>query len=153
MVLNVHRSHWGLLGTGRRVGWGYGGGGRGRLHTYHYTHHQNDSCIKMGSDESHFNVWVGSDGQSDKTVFTNHNLFEEKGEPKGYRTEVLPLTSLMSYHWAKLARLVVSKNVLLLCQLTRPIAEMKPRVRALADKSSVKQCLVWPPCGWLTKRC
>ena len=38
-------------------------GGRGRLYTYRYTcHHQNDSCIKMGSDESHFNVSVGSDG-------------------------------------------------------------------------------------------
>ena len=24
----------------------------------------------------------------------NHNLFEEKGEPKRYRSEVLPLTSL-----------------------------------------------------------
>ena len=51
----------------------------------------------MGSDESHFNVSVGSDGQSDgqshKTVSTNHNLFEEKGEPKRYRTEVLPLTA------------------------------------------------------------
>ena len=57
-------------------------------------HHQNDSCIKMGSDESHFNVSVGSDGQSHNTVPTNHNLFEEKGEPKRYRTEVLPLTSL-----------------------------------------------------------
>ena len=41
----------------------------------------------MGSDESHFNVSVGSDGQSHKTVSTNHNLFEEKGEPKRYRTE------------------------------------------------------------------
>ena len=57
---------------------------------------QNDSCIKMGSDESHCNVSVGSDGQSHKTVSTNHNpLFEEKGEPKRSRTEVLPaLTSL-----------------------------------------------------------
>ena len=27
-------------------------------------------------------------------VSTNHNLFEEKGEPKWYQTEVLPLTSL-----------------------------------------------------------
>ena len=45
-------------------------------------HHRNDSGIKMGSDESHFNVSVGSDGQSHKTVSTNHNLFEEKGEPK-----------------------------------------------------------------------
>ena len=32
---------------------------------------------------------------------TNHNLSEEKGEPKRYRTEVLPLTSLTPYRWAK----------------------------------------------------
>ena len=52
----------------------------------------------MGSDESHFNVSVGSDGQShNETVSTDHNLFEEKGEPKRYRTEVLPLTSLTPY--------------------------------------------------------
>jgi len=51
----------------------------------------------MGSDESHFNVPVGSDGQSHKTVSTNHNLFEEKGEPKRYQTEVLPLTNLTPY--------------------------------------------------------
>ena len=54
----------------------------------------NDFCIKMGSDESHFNVSVGSDGQSHKTVSTNHNLFEEKGEPKRYRTEVTELAPL-----------------------------------------------------------
>ena len=41
------------------------------------------------------------DGQSHKTVSTNHNLFEEKGEPKRYRTEVLPLTSLTPYRQAK----------------------------------------------------
>ena len=52
---------------------------------------------EMGSDESHFNVSVGSDGQGHRTVSTNHNLFEEKGEPKRYRTEVLPLTSLTPY--------------------------------------------------------
>ena len=28
-----------------------------------HCHCQNDSCIKMGSDESHFNVSVGRDGQ------------------------------------------------------------------------------------------
>ena len=44
---------------------------------------------------------VGSDGQSHRTVSTNHNLFEEKGQPKRYRTEVLPLTSLTPYRWAK----------------------------------------------------
>ena len=62
-----------------------------------HCHHQKYSHIKMCSDESYFNVSVGSDGQSHKTVSTNHNLFEEKGEPKRYRTEVLPLTNLMSY--------------------------------------------------------
>ena len=62
-----------------------------------HCHHQNDACIKIGSDESHFNISVGSDGQSHKAMSTNHNLFEEKGEPKRYRTEVLPLTSLTPY--------------------------------------------------------
>ena len=49
-----------------------------------HCHHLNDFCIKMGSDESRFNVSVGSDGQSHRTASTNHNLFEEKGEPKQY---------------------------------------------------------------------
>ena len=43
-------------------------------------HHQNDSCIKMGSDESHFNVSVGSEGQSHKTESTNHPLFLKRKE-------------------------------------------------------------------------
>ena len=78
------------------------GGGEGKREIIYlslHCHHQKDSCNKMGSDESHFNVSVGSDGQSHKTVSTNHmhNLFEEKGEPKRYLTEVLPLTSLRPY--------------------------------------------------------
>ena len=101
MVLNVHRNHTAYLG--RKEG-GEGGmdvGEREIIYLSLHCHHQNDSCIKMGSDESHFNVSVGSDGQSHKTVSTNHNLFEEKGEPKRYRIEVLPLTSLTPCHWAK----------------------------------------------------
>ena len=38
------------------------------IHLSLHCHHQNDSCIKMSSDESHFNVSVGSDGQSHKTL-------------------------------------------------------------------------------------
>ena len=76
-------------------------GGRGRLCTYRYTVTTRMipalRWAAMGSDESHCNVSVGRDGQSHKTVSTNHNLFEEKGEPKRYRTEVLPLTSLTPY--------------------------------------------------------
>ena len=44
--------------------------------------------VKMGSDESHFNVSAGSGGESHKIVSANHKLFEEKGEPKWYRTDV-----------------------------------------------------------------
>ena len=33
-----------------------GGGERGRLYLTLLCHHQNDSCITMGSDESHFKV-------------------------------------------------------------------------------------------------
>ena len=66
----------------------------------------------MGSDESHFNVSVGRDGRSHKTVSTNHNLFEEKGEPKRYRTEVLPLTSLTPYRQAKPVHVQYSSDLL-----------------------------------------
>ena len=74
-----------------------GGGGGDIIYLSLHCHNQNDFCNKMGSDESHINVSLRSDGQSHKTVSTNHNLFEEKGEPKRYRTEVLPLTSLTPY--------------------------------------------------------
>ena len=66
-----------------------------------HCHYQNDFCIQMSSDESRFNVTVGSDGQSHKAVSANHNLSEEKRQPKWYRTEVLPLTSLTPYRQAK----------------------------------------------------
>ena len=33
-----------------------GGGGEEIIYLSLHCHHQNDSCIKMGSDESHFNV-------------------------------------------------------------------------------------------------
>ena len=72
---------------------------------------QNDFCIKMGSNESHFNVSVGSDGQSHKTVSTNHNLFEERAEavsnrgPSAYQPNSLllgqtgsHLSSVIVYH-------------------------------------------------------
>ena len=52
----------------------------------------------MGSDESHFSVsLIVRDMNVIKTMSTNHKLFEEKGEPKRYRTEVLLLTSLTPY--------------------------------------------------------
>ena len=48
----------GEKGGGRRYGGGGGGGGgRGKnIYLSLHCHHHNDSCIKMSSDESHFNV-------------------------------------------------------------------------------------------------
>ena len=101
MVFNVHRNRTAYEGRGEGRERGYGGGGRGRLYTYRYTL---TTRIKMGSDESHFNVSVGSEGQSHRTVSTNQNLFDKKGEPKRYRTEVLPLANLKPVlNWANVS--------------------------------------------------
>ena len=64
----------------------------------HY--HQNDSCIKMGSEESHFNVSLIV---RDKVTrqWPQTTTFQEKGEPKRTRTDVPLLTSLTPYRWAK----------------------------------------------------
>ena len=72
------------------------GGKREAIYLSLHCHNQNDFCIKMGQrcEPLVMFQYTGSDGQSHKTVSTNHNLFEEKGEPKRYQTEVLPLTSL-----------------------------------------------------------
>ena len=74
----------------------WGGGGGEIIYLSLHCHHQNDF---LGRDESHFNVSVGSDGQSHMTVSANHNLFEEKGEPEvvsnrgpsAYQPNALPL--------------------------------------------------------------
>ena len=46
-----------------------------------HCHHQNDFCIKMGSDESHFKVSLIV---RDKVTrqYPQTTIFEEKGEPK-----------------------------------------------------------------------
>ena len=81
-----------------------------------HCHHQNDSCTKMGSDESHFNdsliardkvtrqciCSINCEGQSHRTMSTNHKLSEEKEEPKRNQTEVLLFTSLTPYRYAVL---------------------------------------------------
>ena len=39
-----------------------------------------------------FSCFINCEGQSHKTMSANHNLFEEKGEPKRNRAEALLLT-------------------------------------------------------------
>ena len=56
-------------------------------------HHQNDSCIKMGSDESYFNVSVGSDGQSqncpETTTFLKRKESRSGIEPRSFRLKLV----------------------------------------------------------------
>ena len=77
---------------GEGWGWGYGHGGEGDYTPIAHCHHQNDSCIKMGCNESHFNVsLIVMDKVTRQCPQTT--TFEEKGEPKGTRTEVPQLTN------------------------------------------------------------
>ena len=61
-----------------------------------HCHHQNDSCIKMGSDESHFNVSVIVRDRITRQCLKT-TTFEEKGELKRIRTEVPLFTNLTPY--------------------------------------------------------
>ena len=61
-----------------------------------HCHHQNDSCIKMGSDDSDFNVSLTVIDKVTRQC-PQTTTFEEKGEPKRIRTEVPLLTCLTPY--------------------------------------------------------
>ena len=74
---------------------GLGGGGE-IIYLSLHCHQQNDSCIKMGSDESHFNVSVIVRDKVTRQC-PETTIFEEKGEPKRIRTEVPLPTRLTRY--------------------------------------------------------
>ena len=61
------------------------------IYTYRYTvTTRDDSCISMGSDESHFNIsFLVRDEVTRQCPQTT--TFEQKGEPKRIRTKVLLL--------------------------------------------------------------
>ena len=61
-----------------------------------HCHHQNESCIKIGSDESHFNVSLIVKDKV-KRQRPQNTTFEEKRKPKRIRTAVTLLTSLEPY--------------------------------------------------------
>ena len=68
-----------------------GGGEREIIYLSLHCHDQNDSCIKMGNDESHFKCFINyCDGQSHKTMSTDHNSLKTKEnrggiEPRPFR--------------------------------------------------------------------
>ena len=86
-----------LIRDGEKGGGGNGRGGGGEGDYIPIaTLSPPDSYIKMGSDESHFNVsLIMRDNVTRQCPQTT--TFEERGEPKRNRTEVLLLTSLTPY--------------------------------------------------------
>ena len=73
-----------------------GGGEMKIIYLSLHCHLQNDFFIKVGSDESHFNVSVIVRDKVTRQC-PQTATFEEKGEPKQIRTEVSLLTSLTPY--------------------------------------------------------
>ena len=73
-----------------------------------HCHHQNDFCIKTGSDKSHFNVSFIVRDKVTTRQSPQTTIFEEKSESQRIRTEVRLLTSLTLYHTARPNRLTVS---------------------------------------------
>ena len=64
-----------------------------------YCHHQNDSCIKMDSDESHFNVsLIVKDKVTRRQCPQTTTFRREMRAEAGIRIEVPLLTSLTLYH-------------------------------------------------------
>ena len=97
MVLTVHRNHKAYWGRGDGGGEGvWRGGTREIIYLSLQCHHQNDSCIKMGSGKSHFNAsLIVRDKVTRQCPQTT--ILGKKGEPKRIRTEVLLLSSLAPY--------------------------------------------------------
>ena len=99
-------------GGGMEGGDGGGGGERQIIYLSLNCHHKNDSCIKAGSDESHFNVWLVVRDKVTRRCPQTATFLNGKGEPKRYRTKVLLLTSLTPYRLAKPIHVVFFSNKL-----------------------------------------
>jgi len=79
-------------------GRGYGCGGRGRVYTYCYTVTTRMTCIKMGSDESHFNVSLVVRDKVTRpcpqtTTFLKRKESRSGIEPRSFRLPAYRLTA------------------------------------------------------------
>ena len=77
MVLNVEK--------GGKGAWRWGE--REIIYLSLHCHHQNDFCVMVGSDDSHFNVSLTVRDKVTRQC-PQTTISEEKGEPKQIRTEV-----------------------------------------------------------------
>ena len=75
-------------------------GEEGDDYTYRYAvSTRNDTCIKVGSDESHFTVSFIVRDKVTRQCTQTTTFYEEKGEPKRNRAEVP--SAYQPYRWAK----------------------------------------------------
>ena len=98
MVLNVHRNRKAYQGQGRGGKGVWRWGKREIIYLSLHCHRQNDSCIKMGSDESHFNVSLFVRDRVIRQCPENHNFWRERKVeadsnrgPSVYQPNALPL--------------------------------------------------------------
>ena len=99
MVLNVHRNHKGLLGTGRRGEGGMEVEVEGRMYTYRYTVTTRMTFALRWAAIRAILMFDNCEGQSHKTVSTDHNFWsgERRAEadsnrgPSAYQSNALPL--------------------------------------------------------------
>ena len=97
----------------------------------------------MDSDESHFDVLLIARDKVARQCPQNHNTFEEKGEPKRYRTEVFLLTTYQPIalplgqtgsHTQRLKAhtLTIHPSVVLVVELSR---FTRPDITVLVDRA------------------
>ena len=99
------------------------------------------TCIKMGSDESHFNVSLIVRDKVTRPC-PQTTTFEKKGQPKRYRTEVLPLTSLPPYRWAKPA--LATESSTSSAKETRP-PQARKVLHTRSTTTSLERYQILPP--------
>ena len=87
-MLNVHRNHKAYQGRGE-----VGGGGE-IIYLSLHCHHQNDFCLKVGSDQSHLVFRMDSVSVRGKVKDQCPKTTIFKGELKRIQTEVFLLISL-----------------------------------------------------------
>ena len=96
MVLNVHRNH--KLIRDRERGWGSGVEEEEKeeeeeeiIYLSLHCHHQNDSCIEIGSDESHFNVSLIPRDRVTRQCPQTTTFLKKKESPSGFEPRSLCL--------------------------------------------------------------
>ena len=93
MVLNLHKNHKAYRGRGEGGKEVWRWGKWEIIYLSLYCHHQNDSCIKLGSDESHFNVLLIERDKitRERPQTTTRAEAESNRGPSSYQPNALPL--------------------------------------------------------------